>query len=161
MSKFPNLKKPYDFIASLGGIGLISFAPGTFGSIFAWISFVIISHYVNMLIFTVFIVLFAIWICEKASTNLLEKDHKSIVIDELAGMWVSLVPVLYVATDQNERILYASLAFIFFRVFDILKPFPISYFDTKYKNGFGIVLDDVIAGIFAAIISLVLTIFLI
>ena len=161
MSKFPNLKKPYDFIASLGGIGLISFAPGTFWSIFAWISFVIISHYVNMLILTIFIVFFAIWICEKASTNLLEKDHKSIVIDELAGMWVSLVPVLYVATDQNERILYASLAFIFFRVFDILKPFPISYFDTKYKNGFGIVLDDVIAGIFAAIISLVLTIFLI
>jgi len=161
MSKFPNLKKPYDFIASLGGIGLISFAPGTFGSIFAWISFVIISHYVNMLILTIFIVFFAIWICEKATTNLLEKDHKSIVIDELAGMWVSLVPVLYVATDQNERILYASLAFIFFRVFDILKPFPISYFDTKYKNGFGIVLDDVIAGIFAAIISLVLTIFLI
>jgi len=145
----------------LGGIGLISFAPGTFGSIFAWISFVIISHYVNMLILTIFIVFFAIWICEKATTNLLEKDHKSIVIDELAGMWVSLVPVLYVATDQNERILYASLAFIFFRVFDILKPFPISYFDTKYKNGFGIVLDDVIAGIFAAIISLVLTIFLI
>ena len=161
MSKFPNLKKPYDFIASLGGIGLISFAPGTFGSIFAWISFVIISHYVNMLIFTVFIVLFAIWICEKASTNLLEKDHKSIVIDELAGMWVALVPVLYVATDQNERILYASLAFIFFRIFDILKPFPISYFDTKYKNGLGIVLDDIIAGIFAAIISAVLTIFLI
>ena len=126
-----------------------------------WISFVIISHYVNILIFTVFIVLFAIWICEKASTNLLEKDHKSIVIDELAGMWVALVPVLYVATDQNERILYASLAFIFFRIFDILKPFPISYFDTKYKNGLGIVLDDVIAGIFAAIISLVLTIFLI
>ena len=161
MSKFPNLKKPYDFIASLGGIGLISFAPGTFGSIFAWISFVIISHYVNMLIFTVFIVLFAIWICEKASTNLLEKDHKSIVIDELAGMWVALVPVLYVASDQNERILYASLAFIFFRIFDILKPFPISYFDTKYKNGLGIVLDDIIAGIFAAIISAVLTIFLI
>jgi len=161
MSKFPNLKKPYDFIASLGGIGLISFAPGTFGSIFAWISFVIISHHINMLMLTIFIVFFAIWICEKASTNLLEKDHKSIVIDELAGMWVSLVPVLYVATDQNERILYASLAFIFFRVFDILKPFPISYFDTKYKNGFGIVLDDVIAGIFAAIISLVLTIFLI
>jgi len=161
MSKFPNLKKPYDFIASLGGIGLISFAPGTFGSIFAWISFVIISHYVNMLILTIFIVFFAIWICEKASTNLLEKDHKSIVIDELAGMWVSLVPVLYVATDQNERILYASLAFIFFRIFDILKPFPISYFDTKYKNGLGIVLDDVIAGIFAAIMSLVLTIFLI
>ena len=161
MSKFPNLKKPYDFIASLGGIGLISFAPGTFGSIFAWISFVIISHYVNMLILTIFIVFFAIWICEKASTNLLEKDHKSIVIDELAGMWVSLVPVLYVATDQNERILYASLAFIFFRIFDILKPFPISYFDTKYKNGLGIVLDDIIAGIFAAIISAVLTIFLI
>ena len=90
MSEFPNLKKPYDFIASLGGIGLIPFAPGTFGSIFAWLVFVIMSHFVNMLIYTIAIVFIAIWVCEKASVNLIQKDHKSIVIDELAGMWGSL-----------------------------------------------------------------------
>ncbi len=161
MSEFPNLKKPYDFIASLGGIGLIPFAPGTFGSIFAWLVFVIMSHFVNMLIYTIAIVFIAIWVCEKASVNLIQKDHKSIVIDELAGMWVALVPVIYFASNQLERIIYACLALVFFRVFDILKPFPISYFDKKYKNGFGIVLDDIIAGIFSGILSVLIVVFLI
>ena len=161
MSEFPNLKKPYDFIASLGGIGLIPFAPGTFGSIFAWLVFVIMSHFVNMLIYTIAIVFIAIWVCEKASVNLIQKDHKSIVIDELAGMWVALVPVIYFASNQFERIIYECLALVFFRVFDILKPFPISYFDKKYKNGFGIVLDDIIAGIFSGILSVLIVVFLI
>ena len=161
MSEFPNLKKPYDFIASLGGIGLIPLAPGTFGSIFAWFVFVIMSHFVDMLIYTICIVFIAIWVCEKASVNLIQKDHKSIVIDELAGMWVALVPVIYFASDQLERIIYACLALVFFRVFDILKPFPISYFDKKYKNGFGIVLDDIIAGIFSGILSVLIVVFLI
>ena len=161
MSEFPNLKKSYDFIASLGGIGLIPIAPGTFGSIFAWLVFVIMSHFVDMLICTICIVFIAIWVCEKASANLIQKDHKSIVIDELAGMWVALVPVIYFASDQLERIIYASLALVFFRVFDILKPFPISYFDKKYKNGFGIVLDDIIAGIFSGILSVLIVVFLI
>ena len=161
MSEFPNLKKPYDFIASLGGIGLIPFAPGTFGSIFAWLVFVIMSHFVNMLIYTIAIVFIAIWVCEKASVNLIQKDHKSIVIDELAGMWVALVPVIWFASDQLERIIYACLALVFFRAFDILKPFPISYFDKKYKNGFGIVLDDIIAGIFSGVLSVLIVVFLI
>tara|TARA_B100000035_G_scaffold135898_1_gene115816 strand:- start:482 stop:967 length:486 start_codon:yes stop_codon:yes gene_type:complete len=161
MSEFPNLKKPYEFIASLGGIGLIPLAPGTFGSIFAWFVFIIMSHFVDMLIYTICIVFIAIWVCEKASVNLIQKDHKSIVIDELAGMWVALVPVIYFASDQFERIIYACLALVFFRVFDILKPFPISYFDKKYKNGFGIVLDDIIAGIFSGILSVLIVVFLI
>ena len=161
MSKFPDLKRPFDFIASLGGIGLIPFAPGTFGSIFASIIFVILSHFVDMLIFTACMVLIAIWVCEQASKNLAQKDHKSIVIDELAGMWVALVPVLYFASNQDERIIYTCLAFIFFRIFDILKPFPISYFDKKYKNGFGIVFDDIIAGIISATFSTLIIVFLI
>lgn len=156
MSNFPNLKKPYDILASLGGIGLIPFAPGTFGSIFAWIVFILISHFVNMLILTIVIIILSIWICEKVSKDLFEKDHKSIVIDELAGMWVALLPVIYFASSQNERITYAILALVFFRFFDILKPFPVSYFDQKYKNGFGIVFDDIIAGILATVPSLII-----
>ena len=155
MSNFPNLKKPYDILASLGGIGLIPFAPGTFGSIFAWIVFILISHFVNMLILTIVIIILSIWVCEKVSKDLFEKDHKSIVIDELAGMWVALLPVIYLASNQSERITYAILALVFFRFFDILKPFPISYFDQKYKNGFGIVFDDIIAGILATVPSLI------
>ena len=156
MSNFPDLKKPYDILASLGGIGLIPFAPGTFGSIFAWIAFILISHFVNMLVLTIVIIILSIWICEKVSKDLFEKDHKSIVIDELAGMWVALLPVIYFASSQNERIAYAILALVFFRFFDILKPFPVSYFDQKYKNGFGIVFDDIIAGILATVPSLII-----
>ena len=118
------------------------------------------SHFVDMLIHTICIVFIAIWVCEKASVNLIQKDHKSIVIDELAGMWVALVPVIYFASNQFERIIYACLALVFFRVFDILKPFPISYFDKKYKNGFGIVLDDIIAGICSGILIVLIVVFL-
>ena len=148
MSKFPDLKNPIHFIATLGGIGKIPIAPGTWGSIFAFIIFIYISHYVDMLIVVILSIPFSIWVCEKASVNLIEKDHKSIVIDELVGIWTALVPALYLST-QTSRTSYAVLALIFFRLFDILKPFPISYFDKNFKNGLGIVLDDLIAGIMA------------
>ena len=148
MSKFPDLKNPIHFIATLGGIGKIPIAPGTWGSIFAFFIFIYISHYVDMLTVVILSIPFSIWVCEKASVNLIEKDHKSIVIDELVGIWIALVPALYLST-QTSRTSYAVLALIFFRVFDILKPFPISYFDKNFKNGLGIVLDDLIAGIMA------------
>jgi phosphatidylglycerophosphatase A len=148
MSKFPDLKNPIHFIASLGGIGKIPIAPGTWGSIFAFLIFIYISHYVDMLIVVILSIPFSIWICEKASINLIEKDHKSIVIDELVGIWIALIPALYLST-QTLRTSYAVFALIFFRLFDILKPFPVSYFDKNFKNGLGIVLDDLIAGIIA------------
>lgn len=161
MQKFLDLKNPYHFIASLGGIGLIPFAPGTFGSIFAWLIFIVLSHFMNMFVLTLIVIFFAIWICDKAIKNLIEKDHKSIVIDELVGMWIALIPVIYIASNQKERIIYAILAIVLFRIFDILKPYPISYFDKKLKNGFGIVLDDCIAGIFSGIGATFITILLI
>ena len=148
MNDFPNLKNPIHFIATLGGVGKISF-------IFSFLLFILLSHYIDMHAVVFFSILFSVWICEKASADLIEKDHSSIVIDELAGMWVALLPALYMTT-QSSRTTYAILAFIFFRIFDIWKPFPISYFDKNYKNGFGIVLDDVIAGILAIIPALFL-----
>ncbi len=158
MNNFPNLKNPIHFIATLGGIGKIPFAPGTWGSLFSFLLFILLSHYINMHFVVFLIILFSIWICEKASADLIEKDHSSIVIDELAGMWVALLPALYMTT-QSSRSTYAVLAFIFFRIFDILKPFPISYFDKNYKNGLGIVLDDLIAR-FLAIIPAMFLIYL-
>jgi phosphatidylglycerophosphatase A len=99
-------------------------------------------------------------VCDKASKELINRDHKSIVIDELVGMWIALLPVLVVANSQYERIVYALAALILFRFFDILKPFPISYFDKNYKNGFGIVIDDVISGLIAIIPSYLILILL-
>ncbi len=163
MNKFPNLKDPFHFVATLGGIGMLPKAPGTFGSIAAWVMFVYFSHFIsmiNMLILTILFFILSIWICNKASKDLENKDHKSIVIDELVGMWIALLPVLFIANSQYERTVYALAALIFFRLFDILKPFPISYFDKNYKNGFGIVIDDAISGLIAAIPSYIILILL-
>jgi len=163
MNKFPNLKDPFHFVATLGGIGMLPKAPGTFGSIAAWVIFVYLSHFIgmtNMLILTTLLFILSIWICNKASEDLENKDHKSIVIDELVGMWIALLPVLIIANSQYERTVYALAALIFFRLFDILKPFPISYFDKNYKNGFGIVIDDAISGLLAVIPSCIILILL-
>ena len=163
MNKFPNLKDPFQFVATLGGIGMLPKAPGTFGSIAAWVIFVYLSHFIsmiNMLILTILFLILSIWICNKASKDLENKDHKSIVIDELVGMWIALLPVLVIANSQYERTVYALAALILFRFFDILKPFPISYFDKNYKNGFGIVIDDAISGLLAVIPSCITLILL-
>ena len=163
MKKFPNLKDPFHFAATLGGIGMVPIAPGTFGSITAWIIFVYLSHFIsmiNMLILTILFFILSIWICSEASKDLENKDHKSIVIDELVGMWIALLPVLVIANSQYERTVYALAALILFRFFDILKPFPISYFDKNYKNGLGIVIDDVISGLIAIIPSYLILILL-
>ena len=163
MKKFPNLKDPFHFAATLGGIGMVPIAPGTFGSITAWIIFVYLSHFIsmiNMLILTITFFILSIWICSEASKDLENKDHKSIVIDELVGMWIALLPVLVIANSQYERTVYALAALILFRFFDILKPFPISYFDKNYKNGLGIVIDDVISGLIAIIPSYLILILL-
>ena len=156
MNTFPNLKNPYHLIATLGGIGKIPIAPGTFGSIASWLIFIYISHFIDstlMFILTVLFFILSIWVCEKISKNLEVKDDKSIVIDEFVGIWIAMLPVFFIANSQYERIIYALAALIFFRLFDILKPFPVSYFDERYKNGFGIVMDDVIAGLIAIIPS--------
>ena len=154
MNDFPNLKNPIHFIATLGAIGKLPFAPGTWGSLFACILFIFLSHFVSQIeILIIITIFFSIWICEKASSELIEKDHKSIVIDELAGMWLAVYPAIFYNT-QDERVTFAILAFCFFRVFDIFKPFPISYVDKNVKGGLGIVLDDLIAGVFAGFISI-------
>lgn len=161
MQKFPNLKNPHHFIATLGGIGLFPIAPGTVGSIFGWIIFIVLSHYIEMIFATIFIVFLSIYVSNVASKDLVNKDHKSIIVDELAGIWLAMIPVIYIASSQYERTLYAVLTLIFFRLFDILKPYPISYVDKNFKDGFGIVLDDLIAGIFAGILATAIILFLI
>jgi len=159
-----NIKKvltnPLYFVATLGGIGLIRFAPGTFGSIFAWFLFIYYSHILNMIFMTIGAFFIAIFVCEQVSKDLEQKDDKSIVIDELVGMWIALLPAVYFADTQYERTIIAILALVLFRAFDILKPFPISYFDQRFKNGFGIVIDDVIAGIITILILIPLSLLL-
>ena len=122
------------------------------------------SHFIStiaLVILTTFIIIFSFFISSIVTKDLIEKDHKSIVIDELAGIWLAMIPVIFIASSQYERSIYALLALTMFRIFDISKPFPISYIDKNFKNGFGVVLDDLMAAILAAIFSSLITIYLI
>ena len=158
MDKFPNLLKPSHIFATLFGVGLLPFAPGTWGSLFGLILFFYTNIYlsINVQLFYLFllvIILFAILVCFFATKELgnNEKDQKSIVIDELAGVWIAFIPVSGIVMMQ-DFLTYSILAFLLFRVFDIWKPYPIGFIDKKIKNYIGIVLDDLVAGLYAAII---------
>ncbi len=162
MNKFPELTKFSHFFASFFGIGLLPIAPGTWGSLaglLLFLSFIYfqLSFFLFVLLLACFVV-FSIIVCEKASKDLEEKDHKAIVIDEVAGVGISFlfIPPLeaynFLTSEWlKESYLAACILFILFRFFDILKPHPISFIDRKIKSGFGIVLDDLIAGVFAGL----------
>ena len=147
---FPNLKNPYHLLATWFGIGKLRPAPGTWGSAVAasmWY-FLESAHAYIYIILPIFI-LFSWLICFKASEDSDSNDHSSIVIDEVAGMLVTLFFV------SHEMINY-FFAFLLFRLFDIWKPWPISWVDKNIKGGIGVLLDDLIAGLFAGVIICIL-----
>tara|TARA_B100000768_G_scaffold171320_1_gene178514 strand:- start:77 stop:538 length:462 start_codon:yes stop_codon:yes gene_type:complete len=153
MNNFPNLKKPTHLFATLFGIGKLPYGPGTWGSVatlFLWVGCG--SFIQSNFLILVFILCFSVIICHLATLNLIEKDQKSIVIDEFAGMWLALFIVSDVAA--------AGLTFLLFRVFDIFKPFPISYIDKNVKSGLGIVLDDLLAGLASGYLTVLIYFFL-
>ena len=162
MNNFPELNKFSHLLATFFGIGLLPIAPGTWGSLvglllfFCFIYFQL-SFFLLVSLLICFIV-FSIIICGIVSRDLVEKDHEAIVIDEVAGIWLSFLfaPLIgaydFSASEwQNNSYLAATILFVLFRFFDILKPHPISFIDKKIKSGFGIVLDDLVAGVFAGL----------
>jgi phosphatidylglycerophosphatase A len=162
MNKFPDLKKFSHLSSTFFGVGLLPKAPGTWGSFVALFLFCgLIFVQISFLLYFTFFIFFSIAsivICEIASKDLVEKDQKTIVIDEVAGAGLSFlfIPLLGIYNFstlewQKESYLAALILIILFRFFDILKPHPISFIDRKLKSGFGIVLDDLVAGIFAGL----------
>ena len=162
MNKFPDLKNFSHLASTFFGVGLLPKAPGTWGSFAAlFLFFVTIYVQISFLLYFIFFIFFSIAsiiICEVASKDLKEKDHKTIVIDEVAGAGLSFlfIPLLGIYNFstlewQKESYLAAFILIILFRFFDILKPHPISFIDSKFKSGFGIVLDDLVAGVFAGL----------
>jgi len=135
------------FLATGAYSGYIPFAPGTWGSLvtiplclalsfFAW--------YTQLFIILLFLPI-AAWISGEAEVYLGQKDPGAIVIDEIAGMLITLAFVPFTFVN-------AIIGFLLFRIFDIFKPYPISKAETYFKNGTGILMDDVIAGVFAHVI---------
>jgi phosphatidylglycerophosphatase A len=138
------MSDPILFLAFGFGSGLAKKAPGTFGTLAAipvyWL-FAQTNLFVYSLL-TIVVTIAGIWICDSAAKKLDEHDFGGIVWDEIAGylitMW--LVPFTWQAM---------VLGFILFRFFDILKPWPIRWIDRQVHGGLGIMLDDVLAGVFA------------
>ena len=91
---------------------------------------------------------FGVWICEKTSQDLGVHDHGGIVFDEWIGLWLTLIWLPW-GDNLAHNLAWLSAGFVAFRFFDILKPWPIRWLDAKVHGGFGIMIDDLIAGFFA------------
>ena len=144
------------------GLGRIGFIPGTFGSLATVILLFICFHILNIssdIILLVLLITFAYsFIAIKNHTkNSKNKDPGEIIIDEFIGQAIPIY--LYEISHGTEKttdqaIIIYAICFVLFRFFDIKKPFPVSYFDKKQKNSFGVVMDDVCAG-FYVVLSLI------
>jgi len=141
------LKDPLLFLAFGFGSGLAKTMPGTFGSLAAIPLYLGLSQTPDWLywLITSAIVLIGIPICDQAARKLQVHDYGGIVWDEIAGLLLTLSVVPFS---------WQSLAagFVLFRLFDIIKPWPIGWLDKRVSGGLGIMLDDVVAGIFAALL---------
>ncbi len=136
---------PIHFLAFGFGSGLAPKAPGTFGTIAAIPVYLLLTLTKSLeiyLIATALISLIGIWICGKTSKDLGVHDHSGIVWDEIAGYLITMImiPLTWY---------WILTGFVLFRFFDILKPWPISWLDKKVSGGLGIMLDDIVAGLFA------------
>ncbi|MCH8499317.1 MAG: phosphatidylglycerophosphatase A [Marinobacter sp.] len=138
------LRHPVHLAAFGFGSGAVRTAPGTWGSLAAipiWGLFFWLPLPLYWLLVTVAFVL-GIWLCDKTARDLGVHDHGGIVWDEFVGMWIvlGLMPVSWVGV---------VLGFVLFRFFDIVKPWPIKWMDTRIPGGTGIMVDDVVAGFMA------------
>jgi phosphatidylglycerophosphatase A len=137
-------QKAIVFVATGGLIGFSPLAPGTFGSLATLPLCLLISLMPVSIapLFVVALMLCSAWIAHSAEKILGQKDPKEVVVDEISGMAVTLLGVPFTP-------IFVIGGFALFRVFDIVKPFPIGWVDKHVSGGVGIVLDDVVAGIFA------------
>jgi len=143
---FGLLKHPVHFLALGFGSGLAPKAPGTFGTLMAVPLYLLLQPLsLNAyLIVVILVTLAGIYICDKSSEMLQVHDHPGIVWDEFAGFFITMIAA-------PAGIAWLIVGFLLFRFFDIIKPWPIKRIDQSVKGGFGIMLDDVIAGVFAAV----------
>ena len=153
------IKKFNSIFVTMFYLGRIGFLPGTFGSLATAIFLFICFHILNLssnIILIILVITFAYsFIAIKNYTeNNENKDPGEIIIDEFIGQAIPIY--LYEISHGTEKtidqalIIYA-VCFILFRFFDILKPFPVSYFDKKHKNSFGVIMDDVCAGLYVVL----------
>jgi len=156
------IKNLNTLFVTLFGLGKLTKIPGTFGSLATVIILYIFFHILNLSTNLILIGLIIIFIFSflAVATHIKDnenKDPKEVIIDEFIGQSIPIY--LYeishgIKKSADEAIIFYGVCFILFRFFDIIKPFPVSFFDRNFKNSFGVIMDDVCAG-FYVVLSLI------
>jgi phosphatidylglycerophosphatase A len=144
---------PGFILATWFGIGLLPRMPGSWGSLAALPLGWLIREYcgaAGLAIAAATLFALGCWAASVVASTSAMRDPGAIVVDEVTGQWLALLPV------PPDALLYA-LGFVLFRLFDIWKPWPVGWADRRVSGGFGIMLDDVLAAVYAALILLVIT----
>ena len=144
------------------GLGKIKIIPGTFGSLATIIILYVLFHIINIssnfiLLGLIIIFIYSFPAVSSYIKNNENKDPREIVIDELIGQAIPIfVYEISHGTEKSseEALIFYCICFVLFRFFDIVKPFPVSFFDKNFKNSFGVIMDDVFAGLYV-ILSLI------
>ena len=146
-------------LVTMFGLGKIKFMPGTFGSLATVIFFFVLFHKLNISSNTILIgwmitFVYSFYAVSTHTKDDKDKDPGEIIIDEFLGQSIPIY--LYeishgITKESNEAIIYYTLFFILFRYFDIMKPFPVSFFDKSFKNSFGVIMDDICAGLYVVL----------
>ena len=161
------MKKINILISTFFGYGYLTKIPGTIASavttIFIYVAYEILEYKDLKFSIILFILLFfySFYAVKDSETEFQNKDPRQIVIDEVLGQSMPLILLLYLSQTNQINIsieIYYIVSFIFFRFFDILKPFPVSYFDKYHKNYFGIIMDDIMAGLYSMILIYLISI---
>ncbi|MCG9596620.1 phosphatidylglycerophosphatase A [Vibrio sp. Isolate25] len=149
---FISLKNPWHLLATGFGSGLSPIIPGTMGTLAAIPFYLLLVQlplpmYIVAVIAACFI---GIKVCQVTSDDMGVHDHGAIVWDEFAGFWITMLVVpLFQQSSTDWKWLLTG--FVLFRCFDMIKPWPISWLDARVHGGFGIMLDDIVAGVMAGI----------
>lgn len=141
-------------IATLFFVGQAKIAPGSIASLLTTIVFYMFAmklDYIILIIIIFVTTILSFFAIHVYTTDFKEKDRSEIVIDEVVGQSLALLPLLFFEEKFLPDIYTCFMSFIFFRFFDIVKPFPIYLFD-RMNNTFGIIFDDILAGIFSALL---------
>ena len=154
-----NNKINYLFV-TLFGIGKIKKIPGSVASLFTTIFLFFLFHTLNIspniVLFSIIVIFFiSLYTVNIFIKDLDNKDPKEVVIDEFIGQSIPicLYEIAHEGSRETEKILtFYFIMFILFRVFDIVKPYPVSYYDKNFKNSFGVIMDDVCAGLYVVAI---------
>ena len=150
------MNKVIFLFVTLFGIGKLKKIPGSYASlvttIFLFFLFHIINLSPNFILIGILIIFFlSIYAVNIFIKNLDNKDPKEVVIDEFIGQSIPicLYEIAHEGTkEMNQVLTFYFIMFILFRIFDIVKPYPVSYYDKNFKNSFGVIMDDVCAGLY-------------